>query len=152
MNKRRAAAIAGAAVIVIALAVAWLRPQHESFSSRAHRLEEHVACPICTGESVADSNSSASADIRQNIEARIRAGQSDSEILGYYAHAYPKQMLNPSDGGLGLIAWGLPVAAVILAVAGLGFAMARWKREPRLVASDEDEALVQRARRLPEPS
>ena len=104
---------------------------------------------MCIGESVADSNSSESSFIRQDIEARMRKGQSDSEILGFYAHAYPKQMLNPSNGGLGLVVWGLPVVAVILAVAGLGFAIARWKREPRLTATDADEALVQRARREP---
>lgn len=149
MNRNRVAAIIGVAVIVIVLAVALFRPQHESFSSRAHRLEEHIACPVCTGESVADSNSSESSFIRQDIEARMRKGQSDSEILGFYAHAYPKQMLNPSNGGLGLVVWGLPVVAVILAVAGLGFAIARWKREPRLTATDADEALVQRARREP---
>lgn len=152
MNSKRLAAVGGVAIIVIAVLVALFRPQQESFSARAHRLEEHIACPICIGESVADSNSSASADIRQNIEARMRAGQSDQAILGYYAHAYPKQMLDPSDGGLGLIAWGLPVVVIILAVAALGFAIARWKREPRLVASAEDEALVRRARRRPEPS
>jgi len=149
VNRNRVAAIIGVAVIVIVLAVALFRPQHESFSSRAHRLEEHIACPVCTGESVADSNSSESSFIRQDIEARMRKGQSDSEILGFYAHAYPKQMLNPSNGGLGLVVWGLPVVAVILAVAGLGFAIARWKREPRLTATDADEALVQRARREP---
>ena len=152
MNGRRLAAIAGALVIVVALAVAWFRPQHESFSAHAHRLEEHIACPVCTGESVADSNSSASDDIRHDIETRLRVGQSDDEILGYYAAHYPKQMLNPSDGGLGLVAWGLPVVALILGVAGLAFAIARWKREPRLVATDEDELLVQRARRVPEPN
>jgi cytochrome c-type biogenesis protein CcmH/NrfF len=147
MTAKKAAAIAGAAVIVVVLAVAWLRPQHESFDARAHNLEEHIACPVCVGESVADSNSSASADIRQDIQTRMHEGQSDSEILSYYARTYPKQMLNPSNGGLGLIAWGLPVVVVIIAVTGLGFAIARWKREPRLVATDEDEKLVQRARR-----
>ncbi len=149
MTRNRVAAIVGVAAIVIALAVAYFRPQHESFSARAHGLEEHIACPVCVGESVADSNSSESSYIRQDIEHRMREGQSDSQILGFYAAKDPKQMLNPSNGGLGLIVWGLPVAAVILAVAGLGFAIARWKREPRLVASDDDEALVQRARREP---
>jgi cytochrome c-type biogenesis protein CcmH len=154
-NKRqvkRFAAIAGAGVVVIALAVAWFRPQHESLDARAHNLEQHIACPVCVGESVADSNSSASADIRADVQRRMKEGQSDSEILGYYARTYPKQMLNPSNDGLGLIAWGLPVVVVILALAGLGFAITRWKREPRLVATDEDEKLVERARRLPEPS
>ncbi len=125
MNRKRVAAVAGALVVVVALAVALFRPQYESASARATRLEEHIECPVCTGEDVAHSNSSESIAIRQNIEDRIRQGQSDSQILGYYARLYPNKILNPSDSGLGLLVWGLPVAAVIAAVAGLGFAIAR---------------------------
>jgi cytochrome c-type biogenesis protein CcmH len=143
---RRYAAIGGGLVIVAALVIAFFRPQHQTPEQRAHNLEEHIACPVCTGESVADSNSEASAVIRQGIQTRIKEGQSDQTILQYYESRYPKQQLDPSSGGIGLVAWGLPVVAVILAITGLGFAVVRWKREPRLVATEDDEALVRRAR------
>ncbi len=147
MRSKRFAALGGALLVVLAIVVVALRPSHETAEARAQRLERHIACPVCVGESVAESNSDASLIIRSDIEARIRRGQSDSEILGYYAKHYPKQQLNPSDGGIGLVAWGLPVVAVVLAVAGLGVAMVRWKRVPRMVATTDDEVLVQRARR-----
>lgn len=55
-------------------------------------------------------------------------------------------LLKPSGSGLGLLVWGLPVVALIVGGAGLAFALARWRRTPRLVASDEDEALVRQSR------
>ena len=63
-----------------------------------------------------------------------------------------------SAGGLGLLAllqWLTPGAArpsrrewwaVAVAVAGLGFAFARWRRQPRLAPTSADEALVERVR------
>jgi cytochrome c-type biogenesis protein CcmH len=145
-NKRWALG-AGIAIVIVVVLVAIFRPQHESAASRANRLEEHVACPICAGEDIAHSNSEQAIAMRADIERRIKSGESDDEIVGYYARRYPDKQLNPDDSGLGLVVWGLPVVVVILAVAGLGFAIARWKREPRMVATEADEALVTRARR-----
>src|SRR5262245_43504001 len=143
VNAKRGALVGGLALVVVVVAVAFFRPQHESAAARATRLEEHIACPVCSGEDIAHSNSEQAIAMRADIEQRIKQHQTDDQILGFYARTYPDKQLNPSDRGLGLIAWGLPVVAVILAIAGLGFAIARWKREPRLVASAEDEALVQ---------
>ena len=52
--------LALAAVLLIAVAVLVARsgPSHTP-AARAARLESQLACPVCTGESVADSNASA---------------------------------------------------------------------------------------------
>ena len=54
-------------------------------------------------------------------------------------------LLKPQGTGIGLIVWALPVAGVILAGAGLAIALRRWKRAPRLQATEADEELVARA-------
>ena len=59
--------------------------------------------------------------------------------------------LNPADHGLALVAWGLPVVAVIAGAAGVVVALRRWSREPRLPATAEDEVLVARARETGTP-
>ena len=41
--------------------------------------------------------------------------------------------------------WGLPVLALVLALAGLAAAFARWRRDPPVTATEEDRALVARA-------
>jgi cytochrome c-type biogenesis protein CcmH len=55
-------------------------------------------------------------------------------------------LLRPEGGGLGLVVWGLPVAALALGAGGLALALRRWRRQPQLHPTEADEALVERAR------
>jgi cytochrome c-type biogenesis protein CcmH len=135
-------------IIVGALAVLVSRSQpSDSAEARARRLEKQLACPVCTGESVAESNAPEARAIRDDIRDRVDAGETDGEIIDAYAAVYGERVrLNPGDNGLALFAWGVPVVALIAGAAGIAFALRRWSREPRLRASAEDEVLVARAR------
>jgi cytochrome c-type biogenesis protein CcmH len=146
--RRAAPWLALGVIVVTALVVLVVRSQpSHSDEARARRLERELACPVCSGESVADSNVPEARAVREDIRDRIRAGQSDSEIVEAYASVYGEDIkLNPGDDGLALVVWGLPVVAVIAGAAGLGIALRRWSREPRLEASADDEVLVARAR------
>ena len=48
--------------------------------------------------------------------------------------------------GLGVIAWGLPVLVLVLGAGGIAFAIRRGSRTPRLSATADDVALVDRER------
>ena len=143
--QRRMALWGALAIVVVALVFSAFRSNDDP-ASRAQALAGRIACPVCTGESVAESNAPVSVSIRADIRARIDKGESDQQILDFYAQRFPSKMLTPPDRGIGLVAWGLPVIAVLGAAAGLGFALVRWRRQPRMVASAADEALVAEAR------
>jgi cytochrome c-type biogenesis protein CcmH len=136
------------AVVVVSLVVLVVRSRPDnSPAARAGRLEHQLACPVCEGQSVADSNSPQSRAIRDDIPRRIAAGQTDGEIRAFYVARYTEKILEtPSNSGLGIIAWGLPAVAVILGLAGIFVAVRRWSHTPRLSATDEDEDIVRRAR------
>jgi cytochrome c-type biogenesis protein CcmH len=136
------------AVVVVSLVVLVVRSRPDnSPAARASRLEHQLACPVCEGQSVADSNSPQSRAIRDDIPRRIAAGQTDGEIRAFYVARYTEKILEtPSNSGLGIIAWGLPAVAVILGLAGIFVAVRRWSHTPRLTATDEDEDIVRRAR------
>jgi cytochrome c-type biogenesis protein CcmH len=122
------------------------RPDNTA-AGRAYRLEHELACPVCEGQSVYDSNAPQSEAIREDIPRRIAAGQSDADIRAYYVSRYTSRILEtPSNSGLGIVAWGIPALAVILGAAGIVLAVRRWSHTPRLAASDEDEDIVRRAR------
>jgi cytochrome c-type biogenesis protein CcmH len=116
-------------------------------TARAGRLANELACPVCTGESVADSNAPESRAIRVDIVKRIRAGQSDEEIRDAYVATYGEHvLLTPSNGGLGVVAWGLPVIALVIGFAGIMLALRRSSRSPRLAATADDVNVVDRER------
>jgi cytochrome c-type biogenesis protein CcmH len=116
-------------------------------AARAERLEHQLACPVCDGQSVFDSNSPQSSAIRADLPRRIAAGQSDADIRAAYVALYGEKVLEtPSNSGLGIIAWGLPALAVILGAVSIVVAVRRWTHAPRLPATAQDEDVVRRAR------
>ncbi len=60
-------------------------------------------------------------------------------------------MLTPDNGGLGMIAWGLPVVAIVIGAGGIALAIRRGSRTPRLAATAADVALVDEARAAEHP-
>ncbi len=137
-----------AVVVVIAGVVLVARSgPSNSAAARAERLDNELACPVCVGESVADSNAPESRAIRADIVKRIRSGQADSEIRDAYVGIYGEHiLLTPSNGGVGIIAWGIPIVALVLGGAGIVLAVRRWSTTPRLAASADDEDVVDRER------
>lgn len=138
-----------AAVLAVAVVALVVRSKpSDSPTARAARIDNELACPVCTGESVAESNSIESRAIRDDVVKRIREGQPDAEIRDAYVAQYGERiLLTPSNGGLGVVAWGLPVFALVIGAFGVAFALRRWTRTPRLAATADDVVVVDRERR-----
>jgi cytochrome c-type biogenesis protein CcmH len=153
MRKWWVAWLALAVVVVVAIAVLVDRSRpSDSPSARAGRLANELACPVCTGESVADSNAPESRAIRIDIARRIRAGQDDGEIRDAYVATYGEHvLLTPDNGGLGVVAWGLPILVIVVGAGGIVLAIRRGIRTPRLAATAEDAAIVDGARAAEHP-
>ena len=141
----------GAIVVIAVVVLAARSGPSRAPAARAARLDSELACPVCTGESVADSNAPESRAIRDDVVDRIRSGQSDSGIRDAYVAIYGERiLLTPANGGLGVVAWGLPVVAFVVGAAGIAFAVRRWSVTPRLAATDDDADVVDRERRREE--
>jgi cytochrome c-type biogenesis protein CcmH len=149
MTPRRAVWVLLAIVVGVMVVVLVSRggDGHPSPEARAQRLERELACPVCTGESVAESNVPESRAIKAEIRDDIRAGRSDRQIRDAYVATYGERiLLTPDSGGLGVIAWGLPVLVLVAGLGGLTLALYRWSHLPRLQPTAEDERLVDAAR------
>jgi cytochrome c-type biogenesis protein CcmH len=108
-------------------------------------LSEEIACPVCGGESVAQSNAPAAINIRSVISQQVDAGRTDDEIRAYLARQYGEdQLLRPRGEGVSALVWVLPVVAVVAAAAGLVVAFRRWSHGTVPAPSDEDRELVAR--------
>lgn len=135
------------AALVAALAIGAGVRSHPTLDQRVHHIASQIKCPVCEGQSAADSDSAPSRAIRDDIRQRLLAGQSDHQILDYLVSRYPGSKLLPDARGVGLIVWVLPLLAVGAAVLALGFAFARWRSRPAPPLTAEDRALVEQALR-----
>jgi cytochrome c-type biogenesis protein CcmH len=115
---------------------------------RMREIASTMKCPVCRSQSVADSDVAAARSIRTEISRRIEQGEGDDEIRDAIASTYGDDLqLTPSRNGFAGLVWILPVVALVLALAGLTAAFARWRRMSPDETSDDDRALVERALR-----
>ncbi len=118
----------------------------ETDAQQVQRLSESYACPVCSGESVAESNAAVAATIRQFISDQVTAGSSENEIRDALVQSYGVEvLLNPPAEGITTLVWVLPVMFVVLGAVGVAGAITRnqgLNRDP----SAEDLALLEQAR------
>jgi cytochrome c-type biogenesis protein CcmH len=139
-------ALAVVALAAIVVLVADSEPD-SSASARSTRLYHEIACPVCDGQSIADSNAPEARQMRAAIVRDLEAGKSTQQIKDAFVQAYGERvLLTPSDSGIGIVAWAIPAAVLVLGGAGILIALRRWSRTPRLTATAEDEVVVRRAR------
>ena len=118
-----------------------------STEDQVEAIARTLKCPTCGGQSVGDSDSAASRAIRLEIARQVEDGRSADEVRASIASRFGDQVqLVPSTTGFAGLVWILPVVVLVLAVAGVTAAFVRWRRLPRATPTDEDRALVDRAR------
>ena len=105
--------------ILVTVAVVWtvtaLRAtQPLTLDQRAYLVGEQLQCPVCNGESVADSSSQVAADMRSVIRRKLTQGESQQAILQYFHQRYGDVILeSPPAYGFDLIIWLGPIVALI---------------------------------------
>jgi len=135
-----------AVVLAVALAIgAQGRSGPMTQSERVKHIASEIRCPTCRNQSAAESDAAAAKAVRDEIDRRVKAGQSDGEIVAFMVSRYGSDiLLKPEGSGVASLVWILPVVAVVAALFGLGIAFRRWRARPGLEVSPEDRALVER--------
>jgi len=144
---RRVSWLVMASVVAVSLVRATLDDgPPRSTAEQVEAIAKTLKCPVCDGQSVADSDIAASRAIRVDIARLVEDGRSAGEVRAAIASAYGEQvqLIPPASGFAGLV-WILPVVALVVALAALSAAFARWRRAPATAATDEDRELVERA-------
>lgn len=121
---------------------------------RVDGISKRVACPICDGESVFESQNSASRAIRNQVGELVAENDlDDDEVVAFIETRYGAQVLFvPRASGFDALIWVLPAVGFVCGVAGLAVVFRRWKREAAALGdpTDEDRALVEEALRAEE--
>jgi cytochrome c-type biogenesis protein CcmH len=111
-----------------------------SLDARVMHIAGEVRCPVCDGETVAQSDAAPSLAIRSQIRQDLQAGQSQSQILASLVRSYgPGILEKPQPSGIGLLVWVLPVVAIAGMAVVVVLTISRWRaRAASNVPEDED--------------
>lgn len=118
------------------LVLAWvfaltLTASAQEIDVRAQRVASKLRCPVCQNESVADSQSELSAQMRTLIRSKLAAGETEDQIIGYFVSRYGEWiLLEPPRQGVLWFVWLAP-AAVLLGGAAVVIAYLRRTVRPR---------------------
>ena len=108
-------------------------------------LEAELVCPVC--ETTLDqSNAPVAERMKAFLRVRIAAGDSEQEIKdALVAEFGPGVIAEPPDGGFGLLAWLLPLSAVVSAAVVVAFLIRRWtRRSPGIGDGDQLDPELER--------
>lgn len=93
----------------------------QTIEKQVSEISNELLCPVCRGQTVAESNSDLAKDFRDIIKTKLKEGQTREEILNYFTSRYGVSVLSsPPAEGFRLIIWILPVAVIIIGFLFLG--------------------------------
>jgi len=103
----------------------------DALDDGVRRVALQLQCPVCEGETVADSPSGLAGDMRAVIRTRLAAGEADQQILDEFVGSYGDGILTePPKRGISLGVWLGPLVGVALGVVLVGLLLSAWRRVP----------------------
>jgi len=117
-----------------------------ALEARARHLSQELRCMVCQNQSIDDSDAPLAHDLRVLVRDRLKAGDSDAQVLDFLVARYGEfVLLKPRLELRTLLLWGLPPLALIAGLAGLVVAMRRRKMsdtEPNALSAAEQRRLT----------
>lgn len=143
--------------LVASFALVFGASADDVYSDRTMDLAARLQCPVCAGQAVADSQVTLARQMRDVIEQKVQAGETDEQIIAYFTARYGENVLmDPPKSGINLALWWIP--PVVLAIGALVVVLymregtGGGKPEPRKVVVDTgDEELEALAREYLDP-
>lgn len=103
-------------------------PPQPSLDQRVHDVASQLRCPICQGESVADSPSQLAQQMRGVIRQQLQSGKSEQEVIQYFRTSYGDQIVwSPPWQGFTLLAWLVPIGLLLAGIILLFFVLRDWR-------------------------
>ncbi len=102
-------------------------PEEEVLQKTARELYDRIMCPICSGQTIAQSNSETSNQMRDLVLKKLRQGETKEVILQYFVSRYGERiMADPKKKGFNLMLWFLPFVLVALVVGVIYYLIHQW--------------------------
>lgn len=86
-------------------------------NDKIYDISNELMCPVCQGQTVAESNSKLALSMREVVKTKLSEGKSKEEILDYFILQYGDTILaKPPVKGFNLILWIVPPISLLVAL------------------------------------
>jgi cytochrome c-type biogenesis protein CcmH len=107
-----------------------------ALEARAREISHELRCMVCQNQSIDDSEAPLARDLRLLVRERLKAGDSDNQVLDYMVARYGEfVLLKPRMNWHTAILWGAPLAILLAGLCAIGFSVLRRSAGPPLAES-----------------
>lgn len=154
MTGRRALLIAIGMVTILAAIWSFVllsSPPTETLDQRVIDVASQLKCPVCQGESVADSPALISQQMRAVIRQQLSQGRSEQQVISYFVDRYGSGILwAPPRQGFTLIAWIVPPAFLLLGAITMLLVLRGWQKTAKSRPDDGESVTSTKEEHDPE--
>ena len=104
-----------------------------ALESRARAISHDLRCMVCQNQSIDDSEAPLARDLRLLVRERLKAGDSDTQVVDYMVARYGEfVLLKPRVSWHTAILWGAPLTILIIGLFAVGYSVLRRSAGPAL--------------------
>jgi cytochrome c-type biogenesis protein CcmH len=97
-----------------------------ALEARARTISHDLRCMVCQNQSIDDSGAPLARDLRLLVRERLKAGDSDGQVVDFMVARYGEfVLLKPRVNWHTAILWGAPFTILIAGFLAVGFSMLR---------------------------
>jgi|ERR1039458_9586271 cytochrome c-type biogenesis protein CcmH len=113
-----------------------------ALESRARAISTELRCMVCQNQSIDDSEAPLARDLRLLVRERLKAGDSDTQVVDFMVARYGEfVLLKPRMSWHTAILWGAPLTILVVGFLAIGFSVLRRSAQaPRLEVARLSEA------------
>src|SRR3990170_6336471 len=101
----------------------------QSLDEKAQDIYRSLMCPLCPGQTIEQSQSELSAQMRAIVREKLEQGETKEKILQFFVERYGDAVLAaPVKSGFNLIAWLAPITGIVVGGIALWFVIKKWAR------------------------
>jgi cytochrome c-type biogenesis protein CcmH len=123
-------------VILVVLALVGATPLHAvqvdeilpdpALETRARAVSHELRCMVCQNQSIDDSEAPLARDLRLLVRERLKAGDSDTQVVDFMVARYGEfVLLRPRLSWHTAILWGAPLTILVVGFFAIGFSVLR---------------------------
>ncbi|TDT92656.1 cytochrome c-type biogenesis protein CcmH [Azorhizobium sp. AG788] len=114
-----------------------------AMEARARELSKELRCMVCQNQSIDDSDAQLARDLRILVRERLKAGDSNSQVLDFLVARYGEFVLmRPVFSWRNALLWGTPGLVLVLGACAAFFALRRRPTSASEALTPEEEARV----------